>query len=292
MPDAKTLSAVLDAVDVGMALVGSDRRIRWSNAAYADFLGCLPKDLEGASVFASGCPCDGFRSREPEWDRVSTMTATGKTPDGTAVEVVVRPVTAESRLRLVVVRRGFVRYPSGRRLPPEVVEEMSLYLTELTGHAPDAGSIGVSPVSILMFEVNDLESLRTRVGDDGIEGVLRQVARALVLQKRKVDIVCRYRDTQFLVIAPETPRHGASILVQRIAAGVAALGVEVDGRPLEISLRTFSAEYRPAFDGPLRDAVVKASRTISGDVDPTTPQDAGQAPGGQADRVDRPTAPL
>lgn len=259
MPDERTLCAVLDAVDVGMALVGPDRRVQWANAAYADFVDMTPADLEGTSLFGRACPCDAFAGREEEWERSRTLAVTGESPDGTVVEVVARPVTPDSDVRLVVVRRGFVRPVSGRRLPPDVVAEMSGFLTDLTGHAPDPAAIGVAPIAMLVFAVDDLAGLRGRLGAEGAEEALRQVARALVLQKRKADIVSRYGDGQFLVIAPDTTREGAAMLVERIEARLAGLVLEVDGEPVQVALRTWAAEYRPALDGSLREAVRRAA---------------------------------
>mgnify|MGYP006143564123 CR=1 FL=1 len=47
-----------DAVDLGMALVGSDHRVEYCNAAYGEYLGLAPDAVTGASIFGAGCPCE------------------------------------------------------------------------------------------------------------------------------------------------------------------------------------------------------------------------------------------
>lgn len=264
MPDEKTLCAALDIVDVGMALVGSDRKIQYANAAFAEFVATVPTELEGASIFGSGCPCVALRAHEARWDDEEQVSVSGESPQGTMVEVVVRPVAPASDIRVVVVRRGLVRFPSGQRLAPEVVSELQEFLTRLTGHAVDPATLSAAPLSILMLGVEDLEGLRDRFGEATVEEVLRQVAQALVLQKRKADIISRYGDGQFLVIASDMPRYGAAMLADRIRDRVESLAFEVDGEPVPISLVSHTAEYRPQLDGPIEEAIEKASRATAG----------------------------
>src|SRR5687768_18570163 len=109
-----------------------------------------------------------------------------------------------------------VRNLASRQLPSDVVSHIQEFLVELTGHGGDPTTLAAAPLSILLLGIEDLEGLRREHGEDTVEAVLRQVAQALVLQKRKADIIGRYRDGQFLVIAPDTPRHGAVMLAERI----------------------------------------------------------------------------
>lgn len=264
MPDDKILCAALDAVDVGMALVGPDRRIQYANAAFADFVTAGTSPLEGDSIFGESCPCDALLEHESRWDEANQVTVSGTSPQGTSVDVVVRPVFPGSDVRLVVVRRGLVRAMTGRRLPAPVVEELQTFLTELTGHAADPAALSAAPLSILMLGVEGLDDLRARFGEHPVEEILRQVAQSLVLQKRKADIISRYDEGQFLVIAPDTPRYGAAMLADRIRRRVENLGLEVGEEPLDIRLLVYTAEYRPQLDGSIREAVEKASRTIAG----------------------------
>lgn len=264
VPDETTLCAALDVVDVGMALVGPDRRIQYSNAAFAEFVGMTPDALAGESIFGAGCPCESLHEHRERWEEAELMTVSGASPDGAVVDVVVRPVSPGAGVRLVVVRRGLVRAMTSRRLPPTVVEELQEFLTELTGHAADPSSLSAAPLSILVLGVEGVDDLRSTIGEDSVEEVLREVAQSLVLQKRKADIISRYADGQFLVIAPDTPRYGAAMLAERIRARVESLDLASDGEPVPVRLATYTAEYRPQLDGSIRDAVRRASDAVAG----------------------------
>lgn len=262
LPDRETLCAALDVVDVGLALVGPDDGIRFCNAAYAEMVGRPGEELQDLSVTGGGSPCDTFPRASEQWNGTETVSVAGTSPLGEPVDVVARPVMPGSDVRIVVVRRGLVRSVSGRFLSPEVAEEVRRFVTDLTGHEADPGSLGSGPLSILMLGLARVDELERRYGTEGVEDVLRQVARALVLQKRKADIISRYGEGQFLVLAPDTPRYGAIMLAERIQDSVAELDIVVDGDTLDVELLTYAAEYRPNMDGTVSEAVEKASKAL------------------------------
>lgn len=259
MPDAKTLSAALDAVDVGMALVGPDRLVQFCNVAYGESVGAAPEELVGASLFADACPCETLAAQESAWENGEMIAVSGESPLGNMVDVVVRPVMPGSDVRLVVVQRAFVRAVTGRRLPPGVATELHDIVAELTGHTTEQGALDAAPLSILMLGVEGIGSLRETQGAAAAEHVLREVAQVLVLQKRKADIISRYGDGQYLILAPETPRYGASMLAERIRRRVSALEITAGEKGLPVTLLTYASEYRPHLDGTVREAIARAA---------------------------------
>lgn len=258
MIEETTFRAVLDLMDIGMAIVNGDRRVEWCNAAYADFVNRSVDEVTGASFFDEGRPCEEVSQTDAHWNGDAMLTISGQGPMG-PVDVSIRPVSAGSAERLVVVRRGIVRPMGGRRLPDEVVVELCEYVTELTGHAADPAVLSMAPLSILMLMIAEVDSLRASHGEGVLEDVLRQVAQALVLQKRKGDVIARYGEGLFLVLAPDTSRVGATMLAERIRRSVAGLEFTADGKRLRANVLTFAGEYRPSLDGPVRDVVEKAS---------------------------------
>ncbi|HUP20030.1 MAG TPA: diguanylate cyclase [Gemmatimonadota bacterium] len=261
--DESTLRAALDAMDIGIALAAPDGRIEYANAAYAEYVSHPRSSIEGASIFGAGCPCPALVSHEAEWATSEGIAVTGDSPQGMSIDVVARPISPGARLRLVVVRRGFVRSAQRHGLSDEIVEDLQSFLAELTGHPAEPDAL-IAPISLLMLGIRDLDELRERLGDEMIERIHREVAQALVLQKRKADIISRFGEGQFLVLAPETPRHGAAMLAERIRARVESIDFESDGRSIPISLVTWAAEYRPDLDGPIREAVERGSEAVSG----------------------------
>ena len=262
MLDEKILCAALDLVDMGMAIIDSRQRIEWCNVAYAELLGRSTEEFHGADFFGDARPCNEVLEYEDDWNRDRMFTVSGQSASG-PVDVVVRPVVKGSQQRLVVVRRGVVRGNGSRRLPPEVAVELCEFVTDLTGHPADPMVLGAAPLSILVLTIAEHDAIRLSQGDEVLEEVLRQVAQALVLQKRKADIIARFRDGQFLVLAPDTPRSGASMLAERIRKSVEGLDLRVGGHALPVSLLAHSAEYRPHLDGNVREAVEKASNALS-----------------------------
>lgn len=261
MLDEKMLYAALDLVDLALAIVGPDGRVEWCNAAYADIVGSTAEDLTDSDLFGEARPCDEILPYERSTDRNQMVTVSGESLAG-PVDVTIRPVVAGADHRLVVLRRSLVRPLGGRRLPPEVAEEVRSYVTELTGHAADTALLTMAPLSVLVLGVAEVESIRAAYGEDLLEEVLRKVAQTLVLQKRKADIIARYREGQFLVLAPDTSRHGAAMLAERIRRSVAALDLSARGQPIQVMLLAHAAEYRPSMDGSIRAAVEKASAAL------------------------------
>lgn len=82
VPDQRTLCAALDAVDLGMALVGPDHRVQYCNAAYGEFLGLAPDSLSGTSIFGAGCPCESLAAYETDWNLSEMIAVSGEAPMG------------------------------------------------------------------------------------------------------------------------------------------------------------------------------------------------------------------
>lgn len=240
--DADLLRAALDALDLGIALVGPDGRIRHCNTAYADLLAAPPELLLGSSFCGAGSPCEALAEEIAGRDAAEAIALSGEAHDGTAVDVTVRPLTADSSMRLVLVRRGYARALRGRFLPADVVADVQTFLESLTGHRPDEAALAPAPLSIVVLAIEDVA-----------EETVRRVAQVLVLEKRKSDIVAHSGEGRFLVLAPNTPGTRAALLAERFIRGVAAL---------EIRLHGSSSEYRPHLDGTIAEAVERTASLV------------------------------
>jgi GGDEF domain-containing protein len=262
MVESALLSAALDALDIGIALVGADGRIRHCNVAYADLLAAPPELLFGSSLFGAGSPCEALTGLAAEWDASKTFTVSGESFDGTAVDIAIRPVDAGASTSLILVRRGFARAAQRRGLPAEVVADIRAFLGGLTGHVPEDAVLARAPLSILVLGIDGLVAARRDGGEAESAEAVRQVAQVLVLEKRKSDIVSHYGDSRFLVLAPDTPGPRAALLAERFRNRVDALEMALGDPQLRVRLLVSSAEYRPQLDGSIADAVERAASVL------------------------------
>ncbi|HUP01556.1 MAG TPA: diguanylate cyclase [Gemmatimonadota bacterium] len=260
--DPNLLRAALDALDVGIALVGPDHRIRHCNSAYADLLAAPPEFLLGASLFGAGSPCKRLADYEAEWDRGETLSVTGESQDGAVVDILVRPLAPGSDVRLILARRAGGRSIQSGTLPADVLADLRSFIGDLTGHAAADATLARAPLSILVLAVDGLENARRTGGNAAAEEVIRQVTQVLVLEKRKQDIISRYGDGLFLVLAPDTPGHQAALLAERLRDRVDAVEIDPADDSLRPHLRVSTAEYRPHLDGSVREAVDRAASAL------------------------------
>ncbi len=94
------------------------------------------------------------------------------------------------------------------------------------------GARQASPLSVVLFEVDDLAGIREREGADAADDVLRVVAATLAELVRVVDTVARVDAGEFAVIAPGS--DGATV-VRRIRDAIGAIQPPA-GRPVTISV--------------------------------------------------------
>ena len=80
------------------------------------------------------------------------------------------------------------------------------------------------------------------------DGVLRDVARIVTRTMRSTDIVCRYRDDEFLVLLTDTDATGAQIAANRVRDAMAAHDFFKSqlGDPVKLTASTGVAYWEPA----------------------------------------------
>lgn len=78
------------------------------------------------------------------------------------------------------------------------------------------------PLSCLLVDVDKFNEVNDTWGHTVGDGVLRDVAHIVTRTMRSTDIVCRYRDDEFLVLLTDTDAPGAQIAANRLRDGIAA----------------------------------------------------------------------
>ncbi|MCZ6680385.1 MAG: diguanylate cyclase [Candidatus Poribacteria bacterium] len=77
-------------------------------------------------------------------------------------------------------------------------------------------------LSLLYFEIDDFKQIATVHGRLVADSILKEIATLIVNACRVSDVVCRYGDTEFAVILPETDPVGAEVIAERIRQEVEA----------------------------------------------------------------------
>lgn len=106
-----------------------------------------------------------------------------------------------------------------------------------------------SPLACLIIDIDGFRKLNYACGRERGNEVLKSVAAAITGALAGKQMVCRFGGDRFLVICPDTPLEAAMALGRLLLERVKALGIEVAGEPLGISIGV--AERRMGAMGPV-----------------------------------------
>ena len=104
-------------------------------------------------------------------------------------------------------------------------------------------------LSVLFIDIDRFKDFNDRHGHAAGDLVLKGVAEVLGESLRQPDLAARYGGEEFVVLLPATPRTGAVCVAERLRQSVRALGVNVDGVCLSVTvsvgLATGPSVYAP-----------------------------------------------
>lgn len=82
------------------------------------------------------------------------------------------------------------------------------------------------PMSILLLDLDNFDSLSVQLGVEAAREVLRDIGQTLQQKTRAVDIVARYGAHQFGAILPNTDQQGAILLAERLCLAIESQDVQ------------------------------------------------------------------
>jgi diguanylate cyclase (GGDEF)-like protein len=99
------------------------------------------------------------------------------------------------------------------------------------------------PVAVLLFGFDDYQSLRSQLGSEKRDVLVRGMAQEIRASLRGADQIFRIADDEFVVLLPETDLKGSRIAAERLGRIAGAL--KADGRdgPLEVRIRIGAAVF-------------------------------------------------
>lgn len=97
------------------------------------------------------------------------------------------------------------------------------------------------PISVLLVDVEALGAVRATDGRETADRILKVVARRVKSIVRDHDIVGRYGDDAFVIVAVQSNDAGARQLAQRLRQGISGQPLVVDHEPTTISVRIGAA---------------------------------------------------
>lgn len=95
-----------------------------------------------------------------------------------------------------------------------------------------------TPLSVLVLDIDHFKKVNDTYGHDGGDEILREFARRVSDNVRRIDLPCRMGGEEFVVIMPETDRDLAFSVAERIREVVATKPFILQPQALEASITT------------------------------------------------------
>jgi two-component system, cell cycle response regulator len=118
-------------------------------------------------------------------------------------------------------------------------------------------------LSIVLMDIDRFSRINDLAGNDAGDQLLQDVARHVMADIRIGDIAGRWDGDQFMVVLPETPLGGATVLAERLRLTIADIATELpDGstRPISASFGCAQADEAPALIRQAGSAITEAKR--------------------------------
>ena len=128
------------------------------------------------------------------------------------------------------------------------------YLDEIIPRETNRADRRESTLSFIKFSLEGFEGVDSRLGDQASDRILKETAQLLKKSFRPTDIIVRYGANEFMVMMPETAKHGALTAVRRLLTKVDEWNRRKTVPGFELELSVGVADYTKGKD--VRDTLV------------------------------------
>jgi diguanylate cyclase (GGDEF)-like protein/PAS domain S-box-containing protein len=118
------------------------------------------------------------------------------------------------------------------------------YFFELASYEFSAAIRYQRPLSIIIFDTDNLKLVNDTLGHITGDKMLMNVAQTASMQVRSVDALARYGGDEFVVLLPQTNAQQALPVAERIRASVADMRIDTEKGPLAVTLSLGIAELQ------------------------------------------------
>jgi diguanylate cyclase (GGDEF)-like protein len=99
-----------------------------------------------------------------------------------------------------------------------------------------------TPLSLVMCDVDHFKSINDRFGHNVGDEVIRRVANVFPVNIRRIDVAGRWGGEEFVILLPNTPLPGATLVGERLRAAIEGLG-PIAGGPERVTVSVGVAEH-------------------------------------------------
>ena len=110
------------------------------------------------------------------------------------------------------------------------------YLFELAAYEFNVATRYGTPLSVLMFDIDDFKMINDRFGHAVGDQTLQHLTQVVRAQLRSVDVFGRYGGDEFIILLPRTTAQEAEQLGKRIHTSIAAAPVQTNKTPLTLTI--------------------------------------------------------
>jgi diguanylate cyclase (GGDEF)-like protein len=92
------------------------------------------------------------------------------------------------------------------------------------------------PLSVMLVDIDDFKQVNAKHGLKAGDKILQFVGEQIQNNVRKVDIIGRYGDDEFILLLPETDLFGASAVADRVRSHITQTPVQYEGTQFQITV--------------------------------------------------------
>lgn len=136
------------------------------------------------------------------------------------------PITKDNiRMLTMLANQAGLAIENSQLYEKTVIRSHSDYLTGLWNHGYfqslllqelERSKATNSPLSIIMLDIDDFKIYNDLLGHQAGDRILKELARLLRNQSRKMDYVCRYGGEEFAILLPSADKKEAFLIAERL----------------------------------------------------------------------------